>query len=445
MNRALSRGLSRALSRGMTNGVSVGFAGMVQALSPALWLRGEDTSSVGGQFAHGYLSLPGRAGYYASTPDAAKYTPSVSLDLRHDGTFPTAANDNLLSQYNTSGSNRAWQFRSGGTVLNFLYSSDGATTANQSSSAHGVTATARYQYRVLAVLSGTITFFKRDPALGLAIDDDTNWTQVSTHSVSAFTIANVASVIEYGSNGGGAVNTGIMNGYAACIKVDGVTVASPNFAAQTTGTTSFSDAQSNTWTINGPLAADSSTNARDAALINGVTLGNTGRVTKTLTFDGVNDRGQVPSWTPASVNTTIAAWVNHTITDGNDHCIYSRSQGTTTRGHYLKIEATTGKLVMGVSHSTNGVTEWKSPVAINDDGSWNFVVGTFDGTTVAVYVNGVWVAGGAATGTAANRDATIGAFDDTTPAKFFTGGIDELIVVERALTAAEIADLYAAS
>jgi hypothetical protein len=77
--------------------------------------------------------------------------------------------------------------------------------------------------------------------------------------------------------------------------------------------------------------------------------------------------------------------------------------------------------------------------------TWAHVVGTFDGTTARVYVNGVLTIANAATvGSPFTFDLWIGALGYQAP-NYHTNdtSIDELLVLDRALTDAEVAALFA--
>lgn len=75
--------------------------------------------------------------------------------------------------------------------------------------------------------------------------------------------------------------------------------------------------------------------------------------------------------------------------------------------------------------------------------AWSHVAMTYDGANIVVYVNGQAVAMTPATGTitSSTRNIFIGREDSTQP-RHFPGGIDEVQIHSRALTAAEIQALY---
>lgn len=80
-----------------------------------------------------------------------------------------------------------------------------------------------------------------------------------------------------------------------------------------------------------------------------------------------------------------------------------------------------------------------------DDGLWHFVVGTFDGSTKALYVDGALVASQPAScTTTSSANIRIGAASDVGYSGY-NGDIDDVGIYNRSLTAGEVASLYAAT
>ena len=92
--------------------------------------------------------------------------------------------------------------------------------------------------------------------------------------------------------------------------------------------------------------------------------------------------------------------------------------------------------IYGPNASAVGSTDLSSYV-----GKWVHVVGTYDGSTIKVYVNGVLDGSTPATGAIANAtDMRVGdTYDDT---RFFLGAIDDVRIYNVALTSAQVAQLY---
>lgn len=79
----------------------------------------------------------------------------------------------------------------------------------------------------------------------------------------------------------------------------------------------------------------------------------------------------------------------------------------------------------------------------NDDGSWNFLAGTFDGATKRVFIDAGEIGNSAKAGGINDNNSAIriGTRNDLF-ANYWTGGIDDVRIYSRALDPAEIAELY---
>ncbi|MPZ84303.1 MAG: hypothetical protein GEV28_29465 [Actinophytocola sp.] len=80
-------------------------------------------------------------------------------------------------------------------------------------------------------------------------------------------------------------------------------------------------------------------------------------------------------------------------------------------------------------------------------GEWHHLAGTFDGERVTLYLDGVMVASTAAKGSlgpATGTNLIVGA-DPVDPESKFTGAVDDVRLYDRGLSAAEIAELFAAA
>jgi hypothetical protein len=135
---------------------------------------------------------------------------------------------------------------------------------------------------------------------------------------------------------------------------------------------------------------------------------------------------------------TITAWVNPSTLEGAaTPVIYSEGNRVAALG----IQKSTGQLLSWI----NGGNLLESTTSL-DAGVWTHVALVLDRTTRTLYVNGA--AAGTATGTPATTADSTGSMiggvtaDDSTAA--FDGAIDELTLHRRALSADEIAALYAA-
>ena len=199
----------------------------------------------------------------------------------------------------------------------------------------------------------------------------------------------------------------------------------------------------------GTTTADASGNGSNGVLQNGSTW-TTGKFGTGVKFDGSNDVVYVSS--PTALNTvktgvTVSAWVYRNANQSGDVSVVSREVGKTWYEHYY-LGFKDGKSQWYVNTSSGysnmglGAT---APV-----GQWTHVVGTYDGSTVRFYVNGVQQYSTPHSGTFATDTTglTIGANHNGAnhaAEEAFNGNIDEVNVYAYALSAQEVTQLYQAT
>ena len=173
---------------------------------------------------------------------------------------------------------------------------------------------------------------------------------------------------------------------------------------------------------------------------NGVTQGVAGALTASgdtaSSFDGTNDHVWLGD--PASVkvaNPSVDAWVKTGDADGMIFRVR-------WYGYYLWI--TGGKAQFGFNDS-GGVGHNATSAASVNDNAWHHLAGTYDGTTVRVYVDGVQAGSVAASAAVyypgGSNGIAIGR-DGNADAAYLAGTIDEVAVYDRALTATEVKRHY---
>jgi hypothetical protein len=143
-------------------------------------------------------------------------------------------------------------------------------------------------------------------------------------------------------------------------------------------------------------------------------------------FDGVVDASMY--------GTAISRQVGNSVLEQHYH-LSLFGQGTDARPH-LFIRTVNGTDILGAPDT---VPQQK----------WTHMAGTYDGATVRLYVNGAEISNMAMPLTGAFESDTtplvIGGNDNDTsgvPTELFPGSLDEIMLYKRALSAAEIADLY---
>ncbi len=174
----------------------------------------------------------------------------------------------------------------------------------------------------------------------------------------------------------------------------------------------------------------------NGSLQNGATYA-TGKVGQAFSFDGINDYVDLGAWNAGST-WTLEAWVNPSALPTGRKGILGAYQSCGDWGISLE----DGKLGVTINEPSACTKTylWDQPPSI---GTWYHVVGTNDGTTARLYVNGVLRNSGAVTanytGTAAG--VRIGGEVCCTD-HYYSGLIDEPTIYNRALSATEILNIY---
>lgn len=209
-------------------------------------------------FDAGGLLLPGFIGSYASTPDAAPLDIVGDIDIRVDTApadwTPPTTNMTLISKRGGAGarSYRLQILTTGAIALS--WSNDGTAVLTDTSTvaptiADGGRLVIRATLDVDNGAAGHTTTFYTAPTLSGP------WAVLGAPVVTAgvTSIFSSAAPVEIGSFNGGAAEmfTGII--YAAEVRdgIGGSLVASPDFGAQSAGTTTFTDSSGRPWTVNG--------------------------------------------------------------------------------------------------------------------------------------------------------------------------------------------------
>ncbi|MEK7214877.1 MAG: LamG domain-containing protein, partial [Chloroflexota bacterium] len=218
-------------------------------------------------------------------------------------------------------------------------------------------------WRITGANSGTlntiITFTSMQSFYGGA-DDDTF-------------ILSAGAGLDGSINGGGGRNTLDYSGYAAA------TTSIPGLVGWYKGEGNANDA----------------VGGNHGTLVNGVAFA-PGRVGQAFSFDGVDDYVQVPN--SASLETptiSVEAWVNATAPGSYRYVVAKGASGVTAASYALYTGSTAGLYF----YIFDGLTAVLSPNAGPGvwDGNWHHVVGTFDGSTVRLYVDGLEIGVGTPT------------------------------------------------
>lgn len=198
----------------------------------------------------------------------------------------------------------------------------------------------------------------------------------------------------------------------------------------------------------GNTALDSSQHNHSGTLLNFnyTTGGTTGVISNALTFDGSSSHsvnmGSNSNHDVGSGNFTYSVWVK-TSNSGNNMAIVTRDPDYNPY-HALR-QFASGKPRFQYSDSSSNSVTVDCTITIND-GLWHHVVGMRDGDNGYLYVDGVQrgTASNASTGVVDNGAASfiIGARDKASGAHSFYGSVDDVRFFNKALSVAEILELY---
>lgn len=190
--------------------------------------------------------------------------------------------------------------------------------------------------------------------------------------------------------------------------------------------------------------ADSTSNGNNSTLINVLTQGSAvGKIDGSDEFNGTSnyvDMGDTASLNITGTQVTASAWVKGTPLVNNTY-IVSKSNADGTVGYSIYTGAT-NKIRFFIG---NGVLQGVLSTTFVWDTNWRYIVGTYDGTSVRLYVDGVQdpasplAATGAIT-SSATFPLNIGRYNGTGLA--FPGTIDEVRISSFARSAGWIQTEY---
>ncbi len=209
------------------------------------------------------------------------------------------------------------------------------------------------------------------------------------------------------------------------------------------------------WTFNeghGSVAHDYSGHHDDGTL-EGAAQWTHGRFQGAIGFDGSTAGVRVPdSAALEPANVTVSAWVNSGASPGNYRYIVAKGANSCSAASYGLYTGPQGGVAFYTS--SNGGYAWaispEAPASSIWNGQWHNVIGSFDGSTVRLYVDGRQVGSGTADsapiayGLPTSNDLSIGAYPWCSSSDF-NGSIDEVKVFDRALGPVEIGAAYGLS
>ena len=196
---------------------------------------------------------------YAQCPDATGLDITGDMEIQLDISLDNWNSNQILAcKWGASSSQATWileLLESG--ILQFNFSSNGTGIDGAPSTVpvplpplHRMCLRVTY-----ASSTGTVTFYTSPPGLS-----SPSWTQLGAARTygSSISLFNSAAPVQLGfgtdTNDGYSGIYGKFHAFQLLNGIGGTAAASPDFTAQTPGTTSFADAQGNTWSLNGTAA-----------------------------------------------------------------------------------------------------------------------------------------------------------------------------------------------
>lgn len=185
--------------------------------------------------------------------------------------------------------------------------------------------------------------------------------------------------------------------------------------------------------------ADSSGNELDGELVQGEPEWVEGKFGTAMNFDGT-DMVNVPDNDLLDLTSfTIAAWINSPATSGRWHVIAAKEARNPTGRNY----GIFGHVNNGSIHYSFTSGGWKSfdaPTNVTD-GTWHHVAATYEQPNFKLYIDGVIDAEVAPDGVPESNESPLYIGGCDIGNYWMTGAIDEVVLFDRALSEAELAEL----
>jgi beta-glucanase (GH16 family) len=192
-------------------------------------------------------------------------------------------------------------------------------------------------------------------------------------------------------------------------------------------------------------SVNDASNSGNNGIVNGATWTNAGRYGKALSFDGVNDAITVAEAPSLDLTTgmTIEAWVKPVTLNGWQTVIYKErpdGAGTSLAWSLYSSDSTAPPALYGMLAGSVGANQWThvmgaSMLPLN---TWSHLAGTFDGTALRLYVNGVLIRTLSLSGSLVVTPGPLRIGGHSSIGQFFNGLIDEVRIYNRALSKSEI-------
>jgi MSHA biogenesis protein MshQ len=197
------------------------------------------------------------------------------------------------------------------------------------------------------------------------------------------------------------------------------------------------------------IPVDSGSNNLHGTSNGGVATNVAGKLCSAYRFNGTNAYISIPDNALLDLSRgSFGAWVKHTSTS------YKWWESILAKGdsaYRLHLNGgcsiNTPRVNNGISFGINSgcaTADIDSNIVPSDTSRWYHVFGTYDGSTIRIYVDGSLIGSSAYSGTmSSNSYALFIGENSQQRGRYWTGEIDEVKIFDQALTAAQVAAIYA--
>ena len=156
-----------------------------------------------------------------------------------------------------------------------------------------------------------------------------------------------------------------------------------------------------------------------------------------LDFDGSDDFVNTGNWSNSLTRISVSAWVRPTSGTRQD---FVSKWGSINYQYVLLQGVTASRFQFYISTTSSNAIGSGDSTTVISAGVWYHVVGTYDGSTVRLFINGLLESSTSHSGnlSASTQNNLIGKSGDA----LFAGQLDDVTIFNTALTANEVREIY---